>query len=135
MSTKTIRVLVAEDDAANAQVARTMLERLGCMVHVAVNGAEAIKLFSEGEYELILMDWQMPVMDGFEATARIRNMPRGRITPIVGTTARMARAECLAAGMDDLMPKPFLTKNLRVELSRWTTWADNVQPGPARQEC
>ena len=71
MSTKTIRVLVAEDDAANARVARTMLERLGCTVHVAGNGAEAIKLFGEGEYELILMDWQMPVMDGFEATARI----------------------------------------------------------------
>ena len=133
MSTGIIRVLVVEDDATNAQVARTMLERLGCIVHVAENGAEAIKLFGDGEYELILMDWQMPVMDGLEATARIRRMPRGRDIPIIGTSARMTRAECMAAGMSDRMPKPFLFKKVKLELSSWTTWIDNRQARSAEE--
>ena len=127
MSTKQIQVLVVEDDTSSAQAARMMLERLGCQIQVADNGAEAIELFRAGEYDLILMDWQMPVMDGFEATARIRNLAEGRTIPIVGTTARMSRNECLAAGMNDLIPKPFLLKSLRLALSRWTTWVEDVQ--------
>jgi CheY-like chemotaxis protein len=119
-----IQVLVVEDDEVNAQAARTLLERLGCQVDWVVNGAEAIVRFRQETYDLILMDSQMPVMDGFEATARIRGMPLGRVTPIVGTTAGIGRPECLAAGMNDVMPKPFLRENLKLVLSKWTHWDD-----------
>ncbi len=78
-----------------------------------------MECFRRASYDLILMDWQMPVMDGLEATVRIRNMPGGKETPIIGTTARMGRAECLAAGMDDLTPKPFDIEKLRATLAKW----------------
>jgi CheY-like chemotaxis protein len=103
---------------------RTMLERLGCRVDVAANGVEAIHYFERSEYDLILMGWQMPLMDGFEATARIRARPNGQVTPIVGTTAARDRAECLAAGMNDRMPKPFQLDGLRALLAKWTLWED-----------
>jgi CheY-like chemotaxis protein len=121
-----IQVLVVEHDEVSTQVARAMLERLGCRVDTAENGAEAIELFGKATYDLIFMAWHMPVMDGLEATVRIRSLPRGRVTPIVGTSAKIGRMECLAAGMNDLMPKPFLLDNLKLELSKWTRW----QEGP-----
>jgi CheY-like chemotaxis protein len=124
---KKIHVLIVEDDEISAPVAGTMLERLGCQVSVATNGAEAVEQFRHTEYDLILMDWQMPVMDGVEATARIRELPGGQVTPIVGTSARAGRLECLAAGMNDLIPKPFLLENMRLALSKWTHWEDNRQ--------
>jgi CheY-like chemotaxis protein len=119
-----IRVLVVEDDEVSAKAVQVMLERSGCLVEVAEDGAKAVEYFRHGRYDLILMGWQMPVMDGFEATARIRSMPRGRATPIIGTTAARDRGECLAAGMNDLMPKPFRIEKLRLVLSRWTGWID-----------
>jgi|SRR5271168_98302 len=125
-----IQVLVVEDDEVSAQAARTMLERLGCQVDAASNGAEAIELFRQKTYDLILMDWQMPRMDGLETTARIRRMPQGRETPIVGTTASMSRLECLAAGMNDVMPKPFLFSTLKLGLAKWTHWEEDMQTGP-----
>lgn len=127
MSIEKIHVLIVEDDDISAPVACTMLERLGCVATLATNGAEAIEYFRSNEYDLVLMDWQMPVMDGVEATARIRTMPGGLITPIIGTSQRAARAECLAAGMNDLVPKPFLLENLRNTLRKWTHWE---QRGP-----
>jgi CheY-like chemotaxis protein len=129
MSTGSVQVLVVEDDEVNAHAARVMLTKLGCQVEIATNGAEAIEAFREREYDLILMDWQMPVMEGVEATARIRAMPRGRVTPIVGTTSARGRAECLAAGMNDLMPKPFLLEKLRLVLAKWTRWEADEQAG------
>jgi|SRR5579863_1264928 CheY-like chemotaxis protein len=129
MSIGQIQVLVVESDEVNAQVARTMLERLGCRVDTAENGAEAVELFPKTSYDLIFMAWQMPLMDGLEATARIRALPRGRVTPIVGTSARIGRLECLAAGMNDLMPKPFRIENLKIELSKWTRWQEDLQIG------
>jgi CheY-like chemotaxis protein len=121
-----IQVLLVEDDEVSAQAARTLLERLGCQVDWAVNGAEAIVRFRQETYDLILMDSQMPIMDGFEATARIRGMPLGRVTPIVGTTAAIGRSECLAAGMNDVMPKPFLRENLKQALTKWTHWDEDL---------
>src|ERR1700684_3771586 len=118
MSIRQIQVLLVEDDEISAQAARTMLERLGCRVDTASNGAEAIELFRNQTYDLILMDWQMPQMDGLETTARIRRMPQGRVPPIVGTTASMSRLECLAAGMNDVMPKPFLFTTLKLGLAK-----------------
>ena len=119
-----IQVLVVEDDEISAKAVRVMLERLGCSVEIAGDGAKAIDSFRYHRYDLVLMGWQMPVMDGFEATARIRAMPRGQGTPIVGTTAGRDRGECLAAGMNDLMPKPFRIEKLRLVLTRWTAWTD-----------
>ena|SRR5579871_5832134 len=127
MSTPQIHILVVEDDEVCAQAARTMLERLGCRVDTASNGAEAIELFESERYDLILMDWQMPRMDGVEATARIRTLRRGLVTPIIGTTSSRSRRECLAAGMNDLMPKPFLQKKLKQELLKWTAWGQNLE--------
>ena len=115
---------MVEDDEVSAKAVRVMLERLGCLVEIAVDGAKAIEMFRQRRYDLILMGWQLPVMDGFEATARIRSMPRGQGTPIVGTTAGRDRGECLAAGMNDLMPKPFQIEKLRLGLTRWTGWTD-----------
>ncbi|MBZ5610683.1 MAG: response regulator [Acidobacteriia bacterium] len=132
MSIGQIRVLVVEDDEVSVQIARSMLEKLGCQVDAATNGVEAIKLFRQEIYNLILMDWQMPHMDGFETTARIRSMPRGRVTPILGTTANMTRLECMAAGMNDVMPKPFLRKKLKLELSKWTHWDEKHENGLER---
>jgi CheY-like chemotaxis protein len=122
-----ISVLVVENDEVNAQVARTMLERLGCRVDLAAHGAKAVELFGKEAYDMIFMAWQLPVMDGLEATARIRSMPRGLAIPIVGTSSRIGRLECLAAGMNDLMPKPFRLDNLKLELSKWTLWKESSQ--------
>jgi CheY-like chemotaxis protein len=127
-----IYVLVVEHDEVNAQVARAMLERLGCRVDVAEDGVEAIELFGKNRYHLIFMAWQMPRMDGLEATARIRALPDGRLIPILGTSARIGRMECMAAGMDDVMPKPFRLDNLKLTLSRWTRWKENLQAGGSR---
>jgi two-component system, sensor histidine kinase and response regulator len=129
MSIRQVRVLLVEDDEISAQAARTMLERLGCVVDAASTGGEAIELFRNETYDLILMDWQMPQMDGLETTARIRRMPQGRVTPIVGTTASMSRLECLAAGMNDVMPKPFLFTTLKMGLAKWTLWEEKCNSG------
>ena len=126
-----IEILLVEDDDISAQAARTLLERLGCQVDHAFNGEEAIELFGKKSYDLVLMDWQMPQMDGLETTARIRRMPQGRVTPIIGTSASMSRLECVAAGMNDVMPKPFLLNALKMGLAKWTLWKDDV-PGASR---
>ena len=122
MSTETIRVLVVEDDEVSAEAVRVMLQRLGCLVEVAEDGRQATEKFRHSRYDLVLMGWQMPVMNGFEATARIRAMPHGQHIPIIGTTAARDRAECMSAGMNDLMAKPFRIERLRQTLTRWTAW-------------
>jgi len=122
MSTELIRVLVVEDDEVSAKAVQVMLERLACSAEIAENGAKAVERFRKNQYDLVLMGWQLPVMDGFEATARIRTMIHGKGIPIIGTTAGRDRAECLAAGMNDLMPKPFQIEKLRLVLLRWTAW-------------
>ncbi|MGA2883417.1 MAG: response regulator [Bryobacteraceae bacterium] len=132
MSTKKIRVLVAEDDEVNAKAARMMLEQLGCSVDVATDGTKAVDHFRDGDYDLILMDWQMPLMNGIEATARIRTMPGGDVTPIIGTTSGKAHDECLKGGMNDVVPKPFLFDKMKYVLSRWTRWTSDPKPGPSK---
>jgi len=128
MSIKKIRVLVAEDDEVNAKAARMMLEQLGCSVDVATDGMKAVDHFRERDYDLILMDWQMPLMNGVEATARIRTMPGGAGTPIIGTTSGKAHDECLKGGMNDVVPKPFLFDKMKYILSRWTSWTAGPHP-------
>jgi len=116
------RVLVAEDNEVNQKVAVRILEKLGCRVDVADNGAEAVAACERTSYAAVFMDGQMPVLDGFEATARIREQEKGRArTPIIAMTASAMqgdRERCLAAGMDDYVSKPVSPEAMEAVLRR-----------------
>jgi diguanylate cyclase (GGDEF)-like protein len=116
-------VLVAEDNAANQQVAIGMLERLGCSVIVASNGVDAINLLERNRFDLIFMDCNMPEMDGYEATRKIR-VTEGASAgiPIIAMTANVQegdRQKCLQAGMDDYLSKPLKLDRIRATLEKW----------------
>ena len=117
------RILLAEDNLVNQTVAQAMLELLGCDVDIANNGREAIDAFGRSAYDLVLMDCQMPTMDGFEATAVIRQQGSDtRRTPVIALTANAMegdRERCLAAGMDDYLGKPYTQQDLQHVLQRW----------------
>jgi PAS domain S-box-containing protein len=118
-----LRILVAEDNLVNRAVATGILEKQGHVLMHAATGREAVEAFSDGFFDLILMDVQMPEMDGFEATRRIRELEEatGRHTTIVAMTAHaMAgdRERCLAAGMDDYLSKPVGRSELKAALER-----------------
>ncbi|MCC6651408.1 MAG: response regulator, partial [Candidatus Eisenbacteria bacterium] len=117
------RILLAEDIPTNQKVAMRMLEKLGCSVTVAENGRLALERFREEPFDLVLMDCQMPEMDGFEATRAIRVHEAGhdRI-PIVALTANAMegdRERCLESGMDDFVSKPVRRETLILALERW----------------
>lgn len=121
---KEYRVLVAEDNRTNQMVAAGMLAMNECACEFATNGREAMEAVRRSHFDLILMDCSMPEMDGYEATAHIRNFeePLGRRTPIVAMTANTQRGDaekCLAAGMDDYLAKPITLVELRHKLERW----------------
>lgn len=124
------RVLLAEDNPVNQEVASVMLQRLGVAMKIANNGQEALDLVQFESFDLVLMDCQMPVMDGFEATARIRERERNLglpTIPIVALTANAIsgdREDCLARGMDDYLSKPFSQQQLHELLSRWLPTRD-----------
>ncbi|MGZ8265805.1 MAG: ATP-binding response regulator, partial [Burkholderiales bacterium] len=117
------RVLLVEDNGVNQQIGVAMLEALGCHVDVAANGLEALTLSERQRYDVILMDCQMPEMDGFEATAviRARETAAGSSrTPIVALTANAMRGDrerCIAAGMDDYLAKPFKKHELAEKIA------------------
>lgn len=119
-----LRVLLAEDNPVNQLVARRMLERLGCHVDLAPDGEQALNLYERNRYDLILLDCDMPVRDGYETAREIRRRERDRDpTPIVALTASSPGEElarCLAAGMDDLLPKPLNARHLEDLLRRWS---------------
>jgi len=119
----TVRVLLAEDNLVNQKVAVRMLAKLGVESDVVVTGLEALDALVGVSYDLVLMDCQMPEMDGYEASRRIRERERGsRRIPIVAMTANAMvgdRDRCLDAGMDDYIPKPVRVEDLRRALSRW----------------
>ena len=116
-------VLVAEDNAINQTVAVGMLARLGYRADVAANGFEAVEAVSHHDYTAVLMDCQMPKMDGYEATREIRRRQGNhRHVPIIAMTASATDADrdrCLAAGMDDYVPKPVRMEHLESSLQRW----------------
>jgi signal transduction histidine kinase/DNA-binding response OmpR family regulator len=117
-------VLLVEDNEINQLLAATLLEGLGCRVDVACNGVEAVDAVRTRDYDVVLMDCQMPMMDGFEATRLIRAEESGeRHQIIVALTANAMesdRSVCLLAGMDDYLAKPFTADQLRSTLARWT---------------
>ncbi len=117
------KVLLVEDNAINQRVARRFLERLGCEVHVVSDGAQAVAAYEQQTFGFILMDMQMPIMDGIEATRRIRELEKGAArTPIVALTANamMGTLErCLDAGMDDYLTKPLDISRLQDVLDRF----------------
>ncbi|MCK6546637.1 response regulator [Myxococcota bacterium] len=122
-----LRVLLAEDNVVNQKVAMGMLARLGVVVDVVATGRAAVEAVAKGRYDLVLMDCQMPEMDGYEATERIREAEaRGLRTPIVALTASAMPGDlerAIAAGMDDYLPKPVSLAVLRSALRRWTEGA------------
>jgi signal transduction histidine kinase/CheY-like chemotaxis protein len=118
------RVLVAEDNLVNQKVAVRTLELLGCHVEVAENGALALDALAQGEFDAVLMDCQMPVLDGFDATRQLRALegPLGRHTPVIAVTANAMqgdRERCLQAGMDDYLAKPVTMTALDEALRKW----------------
>lgn len=127
-----LRVLVAEDNPTNQEVAVLMLERLGHRVDVVGDGREAVAAFARAPYDVILMDCQMPEVDGFEATRQIRALGgRGAEVPIVAMTAFAARGDrerCLAAGMTGYVSKPILKQELGAALAPYTAALTGAPP-------
>lgn len=122
---KSPRVLVAEDQPVNQKLATLQLQELGCRVFVAENGLQAVDAVLKNNFDLILMDCQMPEMDGFLATAEIRKIESessGHRTPIIAMTAQAMtgdREACIAAGMDDYLSKPITSQKLFAALRNW----------------
>jgi len=117
-------VLLVEDNPVNQALAKAMLTKLGVSVSLAENGQQALERVAAQPFDLVLMDCQMPVMDGYAATAAIRALALSRATrlPIVAVTANTMPGDerrCLAAGMDDFLPKPFTLPQLRAVLAQW----------------
>ncbi len=130
-ASRSARILLAEDNAVNQKVALLQLKKLGWSAHVACNGLEVLEAMERCRYDLILMDCQMPEMEGYEATRRIRqkeaadHIPENERTYIVALTASAMvgdREKCLAAGMDDYVSKPLKLDKMAGALQRFQEW-------------
>jgi len=127
-------ILVAEDNEANQFVVRELLTRAGATVEIAENGAEAIEKVRSNAYDLVLMDMQMPGVDGLEATRRIRSEHPTLALPIIALTANALKSDvdlCLAAGMDDYLAKPIERTRLFTTLHRWLKPTSETVPSVA----
>jgi CheY-like chemotaxis protein len=118
-----LRVLLAEDNVVNQKVAMSILRRLGCEVQAVDNGRLAVEAVKEGQYDVVLMDIQMPELDGLAATVAIRRLPSAqRSLPIIAVTANAMQSDreaCMASGMDDFMPKPITFADVLAMLVKW----------------
>ncbi|MHB1176279.1 MAG: ATP-binding protein [Sulfuriferula sp.] len=128
------RILVAEDNVVNQKVIQHLLRHLGAHVDIAANGLEATALAKTRAYDLTLMDCQMPVMDGYQATIHIRKTipDAGPIIAMTANAMRGAREQCLAAGMNDYLAKPVQEEELTNMLARWLNH-ETAQPASANQ--
>ena len=134
---KGARILVAEDNSINQTLIAAQLGKLGCKARLVANGVEAVAALLSDEYDLVLMDCQMPQMDGFEATRRIRESGR-RELPIVAVTADAMtgdRERCLDAGMNDYISKPLQLSTLASVLAKWIPAAAPPAADPAASEA
>ncbi|MFA9430606.1 ATP-binding protein [Egicoccus sp. AB-alg2] len=128
------RVLIVEDNALNQRVADAMVRKLGYRTAVASGGRQALALLEQREFDAVLMDCQMPGLDGYETTRRLRRREQGRRTPVIAMTANVLRGErqrCLDAGMDDYATKPVRSGDLRRLLHHWIDGADEQEPEAA----
>jgi CheY-like chemotaxis protein len=121
---RSFRILLAEDNVVNEKVARAVLEKAGHKVEVARDGRQAVELMAAGPFDVVLMDVQMPEMDGFEATAAIREMEKhtGGHTPVIAMTAHAMggyKERCLEAGMDGYLTKPIRRELLLQALAQF----------------
>jgi two-component system sensor histidine kinase/response regulator len=117
-----INILVAEDNRINQMVALGLLQKLGYAADLAANGMEVLDAMKRTAYDIIFMDCQMPELDGYETTRRIRAEQRVHIPRIIAMTANAIRGEeerCLEAGMDDYLSKPVRIDELRAAIERW----------------
>ena len=126
MSEEPFAILLAEDNKANQVISKAMIEAVGATVKIAENGLEVLALLSEERFDLVLMDCQMPDMDGFEATTEIRKLNDRTLAevPIVALTADAqgeTREACLATGMDDFLTKPFTMDQIKELIAKWGT--------------
>lgn len=118
-----LKILLVEDNDVNQLVASSLLKKLGHQVDHAENGQRALDALNASTYDLVLMDCQMPIMDGYEATRKIRENPAWKDLPIVAVTANVMqgdREDCIAAGMNDYITKPYNREELRATINRWS---------------
>ncbi len=124
---RSLNLLLVEDNQVNQVVASSMLKKLGHRVTLAENGKRALEALKSGSFDIVLMDCQMPVMDGYEATRKIRKNPAWRELPIIAVTANVMqgdRDDCLESGMNDYITKPYNRADLKSVIDRW------APPGP-----
>jgi CheY-like chemotaxis protein/HPt (histidine-containing phosphotransfer) domain-containing protein len=129
-------VLLVEDNESNRIVAQTHLERFGLQVDMAEDGQQALDRLETGHFDLVMMDCQMPLVDGFAATAalRLRETAGGSRLPVIALTANAMqgdRERCLAAGMDDYLAKPFTGDEMFAVLARWLPLERRREPFPS----
>ncbi len=120
---ESLRILLVEDNQVNQLVASSLLKKLGHSVDLAENGKLALEALEEKNYDLVLMDCQMPIMDGYEATRKIRENPKWQTLPVIAVTANVMqgdREDCLASGMNDYITKPYNRADLKAAIERWT---------------
>lgn len=129
-------ILVVEDNLVNQKVISAMLEKLNHSVDIVANGQQALEKVNEHRYDIVFMDCQMPVMDGYAATREIRKLEEasGTRTPVVAMTANVLSEDqgmCFSAGMDDFMAKPILLDGLKDIIQKWCPEEDsNPRPSP-----
>ncbi|MCR8914019.1 ATP-binding protein [Marinobacter sp. PJ-38] len=119
---RSLNLLLVEDNQVNQVVASSMLRKLGHKVTLAENGKRALEALKSGKFDVVLMDCQMPVMDGYEATREIRENPAWRDLPVIAVTANVMqgdRDDCLECGMNDYITKPYNRADLKSVIDRW----------------
>jgi CheY-like chemotaxis protein len=123
-----LRILMAEDNAINQRVGKLILQRAGFDIDVVADGHEALEAHQTAPYDLILMDCQMPTMDGFEASRQIRKLthPQPVIIAVTANALVGERERCLSAGMDDYLSKPFQAEQLVAVVKKWAAIRQNA---------